>query len=219
MASFTGWRPPRWVWQLLGAGAVVVGGLWWIGRRAGSRRSADERAEVAASEPRRQPGQRFLVLAGRARAGKSAVANALLGTDLFGSEAPLDQTAQFLDSWLIRELPCGAVNLGDHSLIQRQVGPDDAVVLVIDEQPFHADLAFLETLREERAEVPRLVFINKADLLAAQYTAAEAELLHEAVRKSLAPYVAEPDDVVWGSGAGDGRDVAALQARLKSVLS
>lgn len=212
-------RVPAWVYKLLGIAGAAVALFWLLGRSRRAEQEESDSRELAASLPRRQVGQRFIVLAGRGRAGKSSVANALLGTSLFGPEAPPNETAQYRDRWWLRELPAAALSLADPKQLSEHLTDHDILVLVVDEQLYHLEKRFLRLLTEHFPKVRRLVFINKADLLEGQYTPEELEQLQSAVRQSVTSYLLDPADCVWGAAAGAaGAALGALEERLESLL-
>ncbi len=218
LSAMAGWTDlPRWARRLIIVGTSAVVGLWLVGRRQRQLERESGEAELKAAAPKRQPGQRFVTLAGRGGVGKSAVGNALLGTDLFGPGAAPAETGQWQGNWFVRELPAGALLVRDVALLRQQVGADDILVLVVDEQLFRAERQFLDLVANELPEVRRLVYINKSDLLAAEYTADEAETIRAAVRASATDYVDSPDDIVWGSAAPDAPALDALRGRLADL--
>lgn len=219
MVPGLGWSNwPRWVRRLIVVGGSAVVGLWLLGRRAARLEEESGDAALRAARPKRRPGQRYVVIAGRERVGKSAVANALLGTELFGPEAKRGEAAQYRGAWWIRELPAAALSAQNEELWRENLDAADVVVLVVDEQLFRREQMFLDKLARVLPELPRLVVVNKEDLLLRQYTETEAESIRESVREVLARHEIAREDVVWAAaGAPDGGHVEALRARLESI--
>lgn len=213
----TGWRPPRWLGKVLGVAGAAAFALWLLGRSSQARERS-ERDELAASQPVRAEGQRFIVLAGRQRSGKSAVANQLAGSELFGPEGPVDLVVTYREPWLLRELPAAAVTAGAAEVVAAQLGAEDVLVLVVDEQLYHQEKRFVAGLRAARPGLPVLVLVNKQDLLLGQYTAEEAETIRASVRDTMAPYVERPEDVVWGAAGASQPDLSEFRARLDEML-
>lgn len=229
MGPETGWLLQA-AWRAQGRGRVWLGrwllllalalaALWALARR-GQALTAEEvdAFELEAARFRRRPGQRLVHLAGRERAGKSAVGNALLGTDFFGPEADPDQAAELRLNWWLRELPAAAVRLSAAEHLDAHLRTGDVVVLVVDEQLFGNDRRWLEMLRDDYPDIHPLVAINKADLLARQYTAAEIAALQTAVRAEATDLLAAPADLVWCAAGATPPDVAELRARLEELM-
>lgn len=212
-------RAPAWLGQLLGVLAVLlILVLLLTQRRQAAQRESDER-ELEAGRFRRRAGQRFIHLAGRERSGKSAVGNALLGTDFFAAERGAAASAEYRPPWWIRELSPAALRIGDAAVLRRHIRPGDLVLHIIDEQPFRADRQFLELMDSQFHTTRVLVVVNKADLLSGQYTAEEITSIKESVREELGGFLRSEEDIVWAAGAPQGEpQVDELRARLDQVL-
>lgn len=211
-------RPPDWAFGLAAAVGVAVG-IWLVGRTERERERAAARAELAAAQPERVPGRRLIHLAGRRGVGKSSLANALLGTDAFGPTAPPDLTAQYDGDWDLRELPAAAMKLRDGRLLNRYIDPDDVIVLVVDRLARADDLRLLEILERELPRTPRLVLLNKVDLLARNRSRARVAELRSRVRVEVARHLDSAADAWWGSADGPTIDVAEFRRRLDALLT
>ncbi|MCC7494005.1 MAG: GTPase domain-containing protein [Fimbriimonadaceae bacterium] len=212
-------RLPAWVVRLLLAALAVLGLLAFVSRRREDTTAEADRFELEASQPLRRPGQRLIHVAGPAKVGKSTLANALLGASIFGPEAPLDQTAQYRGLWHLHELPPSALSLADAALLREQLLAGDVVVLLLDEQLYRLEGRFLDLLLDQFPDLTAVVMVNKEDLLLRRYTAAEAELVRQAVRAEVGQRIGA-SRLCWGSAAGpDGPDLAALRTVLDEVTA
>ncbi len=211
-------RGRGWLARLLLIAVAVLAALYLLGQRQAVTSEQIDAFELEAARFKRRPGQQLIHLAGRERSGKSALGNALLGTDLFGPDTDPGLSAELQVNWWLRELPAAAVRLSDSEYLDDHLQSGDIVILVVDEQLFGNDRKWLTMLRDCYPDVHALVAINKADLLAGQYTGDEAEELRATVREEAGKLVASPADVVWTSAAGERVDVAALRARLQEVM-
>jgi len=210
-------RGRSWLVRLLLIAVSILIALYLLGQRQAVTEEQIDAFELEAARFKRRPGQKLIHLAGRERSGKSSVGNALLGTDLFGADADPGLSAELKINWWVRELPAAAVRLSSSEYLDDHLQSGDVVVLVVDEQLFANDRRWLKMLRDEYPDIHAVVAINKADLLAGQYTAEEAEELKATVRGEASALVASPDDVVWCSAAGERVDVEGLRARLEAV--
>ena len=197
--------------------AILVA-LWLLGQRETITAEQVDAFELEAARFKRRPGQRLVHIAGRERAGKSAIGNALLGTDLFGAEADPGLAAELRTNWWLRELPAAAVRLSSSEYLDDHLHSGDIVLLVVDEQLFGADRNWLKMLRDSYPDIHAIVAINKADLLLQQYTAEEAAELKQSVKEETSKLVGAPEDVVWTTAAADGPEIEALRARLDEVI-
>lgn len=207
-------------WLVAGASAVLAA-CWALGHQRRRAELAEREARVAAWRIPRRPGQRFLVLAGEAGVGKSALANALLGTDLFDGASAPSEAAQWRDQWWVRELPADAVALADAGLLRPLLGDQDVLVLVVAPEPVAGQLsaaeeAFLGLLRAQFPKLTRLVFCNKADRFGGQLPAEAARRVKEALR------LAAGEEGAWGAANGlAGPDITdfvqVLEARLATL--
>jgi hypothetical protein len=215
-----------WRWVAFGVG-VAAGACWAVGTRQRRRRRERQEAELAAAAAlARRPGQRFVVLAGARGVGKSALANALLGCDLFGPAAEPALSAQYRELWWLRELPAAAVELADPALLRPLVGAEDVLVLVTAPDPeatsdraSEDEGSFLTMLAAHFAATPRLVCANKLDRWTGRLTARDAAAARERLGAAWAPHLAAADDVVWGAANGlGGPELTAFTARLDELL-
>ncbi len=195
---------------------VVLAAVWLLLRPAGGgHREADQR-ELRAARPRRRRGQRLVHFAGRDGVGKSATANALLGEEHFGAGAAPGLVVPWRPGWGFCELPGAALTLAEPDGLTDHLAPGDVLVLVIDEQLFHSELAFLERVRDHFAEVERVLFVNKDDLARLAYTTSELTAIKDVVRRDSARCV-DQRNLVWGSASRV--DVATLRKRLERLSS
>lgn len=212
-------RGRSWAARLLLIAVSILVALYLLSKRQAVTAEQVDAFELEAARFKRRPGQKLVHLAGRERAGKSAVGNALLGTDFFGPEADPGLSAELQVNWWLRELPAAAVRLSSPEYLDAHLQSGDIVVLVVDEQLFANDRKWLEMLRDHYPDIHAIVAINKADLLAGQYTAEEAAELQAAVREEAVKLVASPQDVVWTAAAGEKVDVEALRVRLGEAMA
>ena len=143
-----------------------------------------------------------LAILGRPHVGKTAVANSLLGADVLavGANVTVSSVFQRVSLRNVNLIEVQLLDTADaRSAAVEATRAADCVVIVIDREPFRPDLAALDHIVPKAITSSRVVFVNKWDVQQVTNTESELKALRKRIEQTMGKYVADPDDIVYGS--------------------
>ena len=176
----------------------------------GSKLKADERQgiekevdELDTLLARIESGYVWLALFGKTSVGKSAIANSLIGDDVASVHVEMDHTKREMayqkDPWMIVDVP-GI--MGNDVLEEVALGEARkalGLIYVIDGEPYGPELKLFDLIHAQFPDKPKLVFVNKMDVLEVANTKEECELVRNRIYDRMRGYVLADEDIIYGN--------------------
>lgn len=192
-------------------------------REYGSKLKTDERRgiekevdELDTLLDRIESGYVWLALFGKTSVGKSAIANSLIGDDVASVHIETDHTktpeAYRKDPWMIVDVPgiMGSEVLEEIALAEARKAL--GLIYVVDGEPYGPELKLFDLIHSQFPDKPKLVFINKMDVLEIANTAEECEVVRKRVYEKMRRYVLTDKDIIYGSAQKKVGDQKVRQA-------
>ncbi|MBD2420361.1 Hsp70 family protein [Anabaena cylindrica FACHB-243] len=145
----------------------------------------------------------YIGLFGKTGAGKSAIANSLIGSDIAGVNVANDFTREVMayqkEPWNIVDVP-GI--MGDP--VYEKMALDEArkshgLIFVINSEPYEPELKLFEWVHNAVPNIPKIVFVNKWDVLEAGHDDAELKVVRQKITEKMGKFVKSPNDIIYGS--------------------
>ncbi len=142
-------------------------------------------------------------LFGKTGAGKSAIANSIIGADLAGVNVANDFTNKITlyqkERWNIVDVP-GI--MGDP--IYEKMALDEAkkshgLIFVINSEPYEPELKLFEWVHNAVPNIPKIVFVNKWDVLEYQHDENELNIVRQKINEKMGKFVKSPNGIIYGS--------------------
>lgn len=172
------------------------------------RQLEDEFAQLDELLDRLETGYIYLAVFGKGSVGKSSLVNSILGLAADHPQAapmhPVVGTTteeyeyRWGGKWVLCDTP-GTLSDPLHEAIAIEAaGRAHGHIFVVTDEPVREEARLFETIVARFPDSPRLVFVNKTDTWPLRYTAGEQRVMRQHFRAVLAPYVASPEDIVFG---------------------
>jgi len=157
---------------------------------------------------RLETGYIYLAVFGKGSVGKSSLVNSILGLPADHPEAapmhPVVGTTteeyeyRWGGKWVLCDTPGTLAETLHEQIAMDAAGRAHGHLFVVTDEPVREEARLFETIVERFPDSPRLVFVNKTDTWPLRYTAAEQRVMKQHFRQVLAPYVRNPEDIVFG---------------------
>jgi GTP-binding protein EngB required for normal cell division len=144
----------------------------------------------------------WIALFGKTSVGKSAIANSLMGADVAEVGIEHDVTGKphsyEKSPWVLVDVP---------GILGKEVNEEVAVaeakkahghIFVIDGEPYADEIELFRVVRNALPETPKIVFVNKADVLN-RLPSKDRETVRSRIEQKMGEFVRSPSDVVYGS--------------------
>ena len=162
----------------------------------------DEFDELDEILERLKTGLVWISLFGKTSVGKSALANAVIESDMakVGTEKDLTSTVSHYrrDPWMIADMP-GVMGREEFaSIALDEARRSHGIIFVIDSEPYRDELEMFEAVHQRLPKIPKIVFVNKWDEM--QYRpSSEREKVRTLIFSKMRKFVASDKDIVFGS--------------------
>jgi small GTP-binding protein len=145
-----------------------------------------------------------IVLFGKTNAGKSSVANSILGADVYkmdvgmGVEVKADGIIDY-GKWRIIDSPGFMYSSSDNNQALQEIKRSHGRIFVVDSEPFEPELEMFDHVASF-FHVPTIVFFNKWDSVERNMPTKDREKVRQLVIQKMSRYVADPErDIIFGS--------------------
>lgn len=166
------------------------------------RELEEEFAELDEILDRLKTGLVWISLFGKTSVGKSALANAVIESDMakVGTEKDLTSTVSHFrrDPWMIADMP-GVMGREEFAAIALdEARRSHGIIFVVDSEPYRDELEMFEMVHSRLPKTPKIVFVNKWDEMKFRPTS-EREKVKQLIVSKMRKFVASDNDIVFGS--------------------
>ncbi len=145
-----------------------------------------------------------IVLFGKTNAGKSSVANSILGADVYnmdvgmGAEVKADGIIDY-GKWRIIDSPGFMYSSSDNNQALQEIKGSHGRIFVVDSEPFEPELEMFDNVASF-FHAPTIVFFNKWDSVERNMPTKDREKVRQLVIQKMSRYVEDPErDILFGS--------------------
>ncbi|MBN4005885.1 GTPase [Nostoc sp. LPT] len=145
-----------------------------------------------------------IVLFGKTNAGKSSVANSILGADVYnvdvgmGAEVKADGIIDY-GKWRIIDSPGFMYSSSDNNQALQEIKRSHGRIFVVDSEPFEPELEMFDSVASF-FDAPTIVFFNKWDSVERNMPTKDREKVRQLVIQKMSRYVEDPEsDILFGS--------------------
>jgi GTP-binding protein EngB required for normal cell division/uncharacterized protein (DUF697 family) len=162
-----------------------------------------EFAEIEELLKRLKEGLIWVTLFGKTSAGKSATLNSLIGEDLAEVDVKQDASPEpkyyKKEPWYIVDVPgiLGKKNYSDIAIKEAKLAA--GIIFVVDGEPLEDELKLFNLIHEAQPSTPKIVFVNKLDVLEFQNSDEELSAVKQRVSEKMQKFVPSSSDIVYGS--------------------
>jgi predicted GTPase len=71
-------------------------------------------------------------------------------------------------------------------------------IFVIDGEPYHDELVFFDLIHNQYSDIPKIVFVNKWDIITRSYPKKDQEVVCELISSKMSKFV-QSQDILYGS--------------------
>ena len=178
--------------------------------QVGSKLSQEEKRNIeeevhGAQEliERLKSGYVWIALFGNTSVGKSAIANSLMQADVakVGVEHDLTKmpSPYRKEPWAIVDVPGILGNKVQEGIAIKEATKAHGHIFVIEKEPFGPELELFKLIHEKLPDAPKIVFVNKWDVIESCNTTAEIEVIKSKIKEKMGEFVDSPEDIVFGS--------------------
>ena len=143
-----------------------------------------------------------IFLFGKTTVGKSALANAIIEQDLASVDIGFDHNIEYRvykrEPWMIVKVVYIMGNSKLELMALEEAKRAHGHIFVIDGQPYADELELFDMVHAACPNTPKLVFLNKADLLA-HMPKRDRERVMEIVNQKMSKYVETSEDIIFGN--------------------
>jgi small GTP-binding protein len=145
-----------------------------------------------------------IVLFGKTNAGKSSVANSILGADVYNVDVGMGAIVKadgIIDygKWKIIDSPGFMHSKSDDDQAVHEIKNCHGRIFVLDSEPFEPELKMFDDVAS-LFEAPTIVFFNKWDSIERNMPTQDREKVRKLVIQKMSKYVTEPNkDIIFGS--------------------
>jgi small GTP-binding protein len=145
-----------------------------------------------------------IVLFGKTNAGKSSVANSILGADVYNVDIGMGAKVQadgIIDygKWRVIDSPGFMYSKSDDNCAVQEIKRCHGRIFVIDSEPFEPELRMFDDVANF-FEAPTIVFFNKWDSVEKSMPTKDREKVRQLVVQKMSKYVEDPSkDIIFGS--------------------
>lgn len=144
----------------------------------------------------------WIALFGKTSVGKSAIANSLIGTDIaeVGIEHDVTGTPHAYEKapWMIVDVPGFMGKKVNEEVAVAEAKRAHGHIFVVDGEPYADEIELFQVVQNALPDTPKLVFVNKADLMNHLPTK-DREMIKSRIEKKMTEFVRSPSDIVYGS--------------------
>jgi ribosome biogenesis GTPase A len=163
----------------------------------------NEVAEIHELIDRLKTGLIWIALFGKTTVGKSAIANSLIGEDLAETGVEHDLTTKpepyVKEPWMIVDVPGIMGEEVNEKIALDEAGKAHGHIFVVDSEPLGPEIALFDLVYSKMPNSPRVVFVNKQDVLFHGKTNRDKEVVTAMIKKKMKKYVKHENDIVFGS--------------------
>lgn len=177
-----------------------------VGNRLDYKEKEKIKKEVSDTQEvleRLKSGYVWVALFGNTSVGKSAIANSLMEEDVadVGIEHDLTKSPQpyFKDEWAIVDVPGILGNEVQQGIAIEEAKKAHGHIFVIQGEPYGPELKLFELIHEVLPDSPKIVFVNKWDIIELTQTKKDVEIIRNRISQKMGKFVKSPDDIVYGS--------------------
>jgi small GTP-binding protein len=145
-----------------------------------------------------------IVLFGKTNAGKSSVANSILGADVYnmdvgmGAEVKADGIIDY-GKWRIIDSPGFMYSSSDNNQALQEIKRSHGRIFVVDSEPFEPELEMFDNVASF-FHTPTIIFFNKWDSVERNMPTKDREKVRQLVIQKMSRYVEDPErDILFGS--------------------
>lgn len=180
--------------------------VWSKLKEADRRGIEQEFDELDVLLERLKTGHVWLAIVGKTAVGKSSVINSLLEGDFAEVDETHDTTKPSeggsniyeREPWKIIDLPgvMGREAFEKYALAEAKRAHGH--IFVVDGEPYLDELEMFDNVHKALPDVPKIVFVNKWDVLQQKPTR-DRDAVKGRIQQKMAPYVKSADNIVYGS--------------------
>ncbi len=145
----------------------------------------------------------YIGLFGKTSVGKSAIANSLIGQDIAEVGVQHDLTPKpntyKKEPWNIVDVPGVMGNPVYEKMAIEEAKKAHGLVFAIDGEPYEPELKLFEWVHNAVPNIPKIVFVNKWDVLEAGHDDAELKVVRQKITEKMGKFVKSPNDIIYGS--------------------
>lgn len=145
-----------------------------------------------------------IVLFGKTNAGKSSVANSILGDDVYNVDVGMGAKVQadgIIDygKWRVIDSPGFMYSKSDDDCAVQEIKRCHGRIFVLDSEPFEPELKMFDDVASF-FEAPTIIFFNKWDSVEKSMPTKDREKIRQLVVQKMSKYVEDPSrDIIFGS--------------------
>lgn len=177
-----------------------------VGNKLSEEEKKNIRQEVKDAQElieRLKSGYVWVALFGNTSVGKSALANSLMLSDVaeVGVEHDFTKTPTpyYKEPWAIVDVPGILGNDVQQDIAIEEAKKAHGHIFVIEQEPFGPELKLFALVHKALPDAPKIVFVNKWDVIEAGNTTSEIEVIKAKIKEKMGRFVSSPEDIVFGS--------------------